>query len=365
MNEENKNILNTQKTMEKFLSQMEKKVKENTYTSKEELLNEINDFKTFISNLPKTEEIHLQNFDKQILNILQTYDEKNMNTQKQDYSNYSEFERDNQKIGATMKIDGENHTIIQAPNAEKSVWGEMKDMYNKEAIENLDKSSEIPKDKIEDNFNLLRKHTHEEVYMTNAGLTPTQNLFSVRKKALHYYSIKNNIELEFSNDGLARDKNGTMYEATVNTTGEITIYKTKTTTIVNGNPHIQEKTDLETISMYEIIAFEKTKPINEQTINFGFLDYLRNHLESYKEILEDSNNHLSQEEKDMYEDLLKEDLEQKRREEFMAQKENPKVYVLEDKKEGRNGFVNALLLSIITSLFGGLCLAYFLIGILE
>ena len=122
MSEENKVIINTQRTMEKFLSQVENKVKENTYSSKEELLGEINDFKTFISNLSKTEEVHLQHFDKQILNILQIYDEKSTKIQKQEENNYSEFERENKIAGGTMTVKGEQHTIIQTPGSEKGVW---------------------------------------------------------------------------------------------------------------------------------------------------------------------------------------------------------------------------------------------------
>lgn len=44
------------------------------------------------------------------------------------------------------------------------------------------------------------------------------------------------------------------------------------------------------------------------------------------------------------------------------QKSGDKSYVI--KPSGRNGFVNALLLSLITMLFGSLCLAYIITGVM-
>lgn len=365
MDQNNTVLLDTKKTMNNFLLQMRNDIKQGTFSSKEDLLREIDDFKTFLKDTPKTEDIRLQDFDKEILELLETYDQNNKANNPKDFSNYSEFQRENGVKGATMKIGEEQYTIKQLQGEDKDISEEMNDIYNKEAIQNPDMPLQ---DTVENNFELLRKYKNEEVVMTDNKLDMTPTIFSIPKKALQYYMAKNGLQMQFSSDGLGRDQNGIMYEATVSMTGEITIYKTKRTTIENGNPSTEEKVELEVIPMRELIEFEKTKPLEQQTINMEFLAFLKAHLNNYgyRDILNDPSAHLSEEQKQMYEDLLKEDMETKRREEIMTQqKDKPKVYVLEQKKEGRNGFVNALLLSIITSLFGGLCLTYFLMGILA
>lgn len=363
MIEQKQSVVNTQRTMDNFLKQLEQNIQQNVYPSKEDILREITDFKTFMENLPKTEEVELQNFDKQILMLLQKYDEKSIQIPKENNNTYKQFEKQNGQSDATIKIDGQNHTIKQIQGSEKDVWGEMQDMYNQKAIKNMQNSADIPQDTVEQNFERLRKYTHEEVQM--GAIAPAIKIFSVSTKALQYYSTKHHIKLDFSNENLARDQEGNMYEAVIHATGEITIYKTQTTTVVAGERQTVSKVELETMTMNELVTFEKTKPVDNQTINFGFLEYLKMHIEenAYREILKSAK--LSQPEIDMYEDLLKEEKEHKRQREQMMQKtkeSHQKVLVVDNKK--RNGFVDALLLSIITSLFGGLCLAYFLIGIL-
>lgn len=190
MNQSNTVLLDTKKTMNNFLLQMKEDIKQGSFTSKEDLLGEIDDFKTFLKDTPKTEDINLQDFDKEILDLLQTYDNSIKDNNHKDFSNYSEFQREDGVKGATMKIGEEQYTIKQLKGEDKNISEEMNDIYNKEAVQNMGMPMQ---DTVTNNFELLRKYKNEEVVMTNNKLDITPTIFSIPTKALQYYMAKNGL----------------------------------------------------------------------------------------------------------------------------------------------------------------------------
>lgn len=102
-------------------------------------------------------------------------------------------------------------------------------------------------------------------------------------------------------------------------------------------------------------------PSNENVQNYlGLLKLLVKNYGNMDEILDRYN--IPENQRPVYKKMAGEEYKKIREEHEMNRENKPKIYEYQN-KEGRNGFVNAFLITIITTLFGSLCLAYMIFSI--
>lgn len=338
---------------------LEKKVNLGVFHTKEELINEINRLNDFY----KSNGMDLSYYADKIEKLLKLFDEKYTNNNDLDLSNLKEYELSNKEMGATMNINGQNVTIRNDGNQNKMVADEIKDAYNSDLASTLGNTNK----KAEDYFENLRKYVHNEENMVKEDKmenNPTINNVSSNVNILMDYARNNHIiNPEFSSDGKMRDMDGNIYEVVILKDGSSKINITKTTTYNNNNPVTENKRTLESYSEEETLEKINTTS-NKSILNpLEILDYLVNNYENIDYILNSYN--ISEEQKQIYKNMAYEEYKKIKEEEKMNEmnKQNkPKVYEYQN-KEGRNGFVNAFLITIITTLFGSLCLAYMIFSI--
>lgn len=338
---------------------LEKKIDIGVFKTKEDLINEINRLNTFYKN----NGLDLSTYSEKIEKLLKKFDEKKGSSI--DFSALKEHTLDNGKTEATMKINGENATIINE-NTNKSIKEEISDLNNKNLAQNLNNSNNT----LEDSFNSLKNFTHNEDRMTSFGnidSSPDMKDVSEKTNILNEYAAANHIvNPEFSRDGKMRDEDGNIYEVIYFADGSSKINITATKNY-NGNDETNESA--RTVSEYSSDETMEKASLNQNDsiLNLTeFVTYLAENYEDIDEILTRYN--IDENQKEVYKNLAYEEyLKMKEAKEMdyrMKQEEKPKVYEYKQ-KEGRNGFVNAFLITIITTLFGGLCLTYMISSIIE
>lgn len=338
---------------------LEKKIDLGVFKTKEDLLNEINRLNEFYKKNGNDLSIYSEKIEK----LLKKFDEKNNSSL--DFSALKEHTLDNGQEEATMKINGENVTIINE-NANKSIKEEISDLNNKNLAQNLNNANNT----LEDSFNSLKKFTHNEDRMTSFGnidSAPDMKDVSEKTNILKKYAETNHIvNPEFSRDGKMRDEDGNVYEVIYFADGSSKINITASKSY-NGNVETNESA--KTVSEYSKEETMEKASLNQNGSILSlteFITYLAENYENIDEILKNYN--IDENQKEVYKNLAYEEYlkmeEAKEMDYRMKQEEKPKVYEKQI-KEGRNGFVNAFLITIITTLFGGLCLTYMISSIIE
>lgn len=376
--------LDTKASIAYFLQETENKIKMDVYTSKEDLLKDIRNFDTLMEKENKDQNLEMQDYAKEVAKLLTLFDEKNKN-KGPDYSQLTEVKTADGRTMSNLNTGEGNITLAQQGN--RSIQDEMNDLYNMSATNDL---NTIRPNTVEDNFSLLQNHVKEEIPFEELSATsrPVDNpnfIATPKMDALVAYAENNNIEMDFTGDGLGRDKDGNIYEVIMSNDGQFTITKVNTTTFTEAGPVTEEAKTVKVITPDDFKGGIK-EPQNG-SLNSQFLEYLivRSTLangmysKAYLDILNESN--IPADLRNAYENAVEmhiinsnqKSINESEKDTRMEQSntpilEKPKTLVFKKPEtpntQNRGGFVNAFLLTIVTVLFGALCMAYMFFGIL-
>ncbi|MDD3341623.1 MAG: hypothetical protein PHN72_05510 [Bacilli bacterium] len=198
---------------------------------------------------------------------------------------------------------------------------------------------------------------------TDINIYTQKDAATLEKEALLAYAVANGILLEFSPNGLAHDTvTNDMYDASLAEDGSVSIKKIPTAIYEKGSKTTEQETIIDVIKDgVSIKTGNKQAPLHiNMNIVKAAMAYSEN--EGYIDFLKDQTLGLSEVEQKQYITYIRNILQKRNGENTMGSKEKEEVhakpYVLKAQKPKRNGYVNAVLLTVITSLFGVLCLSF-------
>lgn len=356
------------KIVDAFFQDLSIRIEKNNFQNKEELVNTI---KSFGKSLEQNPTFHALSFQTEMRKALKAFDER---TEKaptlqgtEQYSQSKDAEK-NKNYG-TLIHNGEVVTIAGTDDIKKT----LDDTYNEEEIQNLGK--EAAENNLASNFETLRKHTKEEVFLEKAANVEktwdTTDTFTENKKreVLMYYAANNHLDFLYSKDGMAIDaKTGDAYQAIISPDQTIFIKKLEKQTYNAGSPVTEQETTVDQMTNGE--WGEKDKDMIEQTDAYtAIIDAAMQYKENngYIDFLNDPTLGLSPEEIEYCKNEVEQILANEKGDDItmdtrMQKKAAPKVYQKVQVSK-RNGYVNAVLLTVITLLFGVLCLTFMVTSI--
>ncbi len=377
-------MLDTQKTIQAFLTQTKEKIIHGGFQSKTDLLSAIHDFDVIIRNENTDTFSNMQYFSKEIESLLALYDESKV-TKPKDHSHLTQIERDDGTVLSNLTTDTKENITLKQMDPNQSIEKQLKNLYNQTASQNLDT---LVQDTIESNYRMLQEKEKEEIHFETVTRSTKPNdafileTVSPTLDALRWYAEKNHLLMEYTADGLGRDQNGNMYEANLRSDGNIYISRVRTTTFEDNKSviprsvvdiytpiDIKEKSNMDSFyldTLMEQITMEngQYRPDYKQVIEMMFetttppLD--ENAKRMYIEAVETRMLYGNARENTL--------MEQNTKMTNQSYEEKPKTLVYKNEENHhttRGGFINAFLLTIVTVLFGTLCTMYIFLQILE
>ena len=317
-----------------FIQNLKNQIDNDKYPTKQDLLNEIKNNERFI-NIAESNESYYS----EILKYYDTYEEKN---ERNIWQGLQEQIRENDAKLATMQDENGNFHTIQNDLSSSSLQEEFNDEINKQ----IAKGANAPTS-AQDAFEVARKKIKvEEVFLPANQINKTSILV---QSLIRYFEDEKITDVMFSENGLARDRDGNLYEAIADSSGKVTIQKLTTTTYENSS----SQTEPATVMTY----YEKENSFSP--FDMAMLTALYTS-ENYIEQIRQLNLPPEQEQ------ALIQDVQAHQERSFSENNKElnnaPKVFKL-TKKDQNHGFLNIVLLSTITLLFGILCTLYVFVNI--
>lgn len=360
---ENKNEINF--TLH-FIQSINEKINLRKYPSKENLIDELQQFYQENKNMENFNEAEFQ---QQMKTVLESYDKINQINATEGIQNFSEFTRDDGRMGATYHDGKQMHTLIQDKNG-KTFQEQMNLAYNENAVNSVQNNTPL-QDSVEQNFNLLQKYVKEEVSMNNEPINNESSLQNNRlREVLNNYANKYHLHFEFSHDGLARDEYGNMYEAIEEKNGDIRIERPITTTYPTMSGNTQEKVVLEHITNAEMNDLSKNQDsiMDPNTArDLAIINTAMNYPD-YEAFLRDPYLKLSEEKIQYLKSEIEKNLHAIHSSYKQEQQEKGKVFVYKNNPPRdikQAGFTQILLLTSTTLLFGLICTGYIFSQIIK
>lgn len=325
--------------MNMFLNDLESKIDKNFFVNKEEL--------TYYLELKGKEFQDKGNFNHEILQLLNKFDKNNASLDK--YEGLTEYRKEDGTTGVTYKKDDSLVNIDNVSNIKKEI----------DKDQNKSFSGNLKNKTLEESMDTLTKFVYDEEDLSKN--TSIQNLDSKEIKALKYYNDLNNLNLIFTESGLAIDKNGNTLEAIMDIYGNFTIYKLSQSTFNENQKYNVTRTLLYKIDKDDIENYNNKENI---LLNERILDYLKNNIEDYEYILEDPTLNLTEQQKNEYRNALSLDIENlNNKTSITNEKAKQYVYKPHHKPIVENAFVSTIILSLTTLSFGLICFTYFIMNI--
>lgn len=308
--------------LEQYSNSVIERIRKGEFSSKQDLQNELISNQRFSNAADLREDLYSK--------ILREFDQYESNHENDMWSSLKEQVTKNGNNLATFTDEkGQNYTV-QNDLSNNSLKDQINDVVNQEIMN----GANAPKS-VEDAFKVAREKVKIEEHFY------TENQISGASKEvealIQYFNQKGITDVEFSGNNLARDREGNLYEATMDKDGKITVLKTKANDYSQNPVHQQEQT---------LTSYENTD------ININMLNELYNDPDWYQKIM---NSNLPADQKYV---LIDEISRKKQEEQNQYQYQNelkPKVYQLKNNYNPYNGFIQVILLSMITLLFGMLC----------